>query len=297
MPVSETSLLRVHVPCGRLRGVTSHGRQACPCQGDREPWQGCEMSEVAQLCVVCARGKAGGPSRWDWLACRICRELNESLGSHRGRNGLLPLGRQAIMNSVERPRATASGAAREVFTDAVMRRRVSQRQLFAWQVQEVQRLAASETLSAVVLLSEWQRTFPAGRTASRDALRRLLGPPATPTRNADPGGAAYCLRNKLLHAAEARAAQARDDDAWSFADADVQTRPSTTTHTGGTPERRYVWETCSVWACWSSLRIPIGAHRKQDQARRLSMKLGQIHLEEVHDIVDASAAQDDEFRG
>jgi hypothetical protein len=234
MPVSETSLLRVHVPCGRLRGVAPHGRQRCPCQRNREPWPGCEVSEVAQLCVVCARGRAGGSSRWDWLACRICRELNESLGSHHGRNGLLPLGRQAIMNSVARPRATDSGAAREVFTDAVMRRRVSQTQLFAWQLQEVQRLAASEKLSAVVLLNEWQRTFPAGRRESRDALQGLLGPPSTPTRNADPGGAAYCLRNKLLHAAEARAAEARDDDAWSFADADVQIRPSTTTHMGGT---------------------------------------------------------------
>ena len=171
MPRDE---LWVHVPCGQLRGTTTHGEQTCPCQPGRERWPGWDVSEVAQLCVVCVRGAAGGPLRWSWLACSYCRTLNETLGSRNSRSGFLPLGRHSIMNGVAHRVAGATPASTQLFTDAIMRLAVTWDQLDDWQVREVHQLATAEELPDEVLLDDWTRMFPPGWRASRDAFARLL---------------------------------------------------------------------------------------------------------------------------
>lgn len=188
MPAS-IDVLWVHVPCGGLRGSTTRGVQTCRCQPSQDPWPGCDVSEVAQLCVVCARATAGGTTRWSWEACGACRRLNRTLEERLGRRGL-PLGRHSIMNGVAHRIASATEASTDAFGAAVQQMVVDWEQLTQWRLQEVQRLAASAGLPDKVLLTEWSRQFPSGRQASRGAFSRLLatyaGPPDV-TAELDPG--------------------------------------------------------------------------------------------------------------
>ena len=168
-----TEGLWVHVPCGELRGMTELGEQRCTCQARQDRWPGWDVSEIAQLCVVCVRGTAGGPTRWSWLACGNCRQLNEALGVSAGR-GPLPLGRHSIMHGVAHRIAGASARTTEAFSVAVQSPTIGWDELMRWRQEEVQRLSAGAGISDEVLLREWGHRFPAGDHESRDALRRLL---------------------------------------------------------------------------------------------------------------------------
>ena len=79
--------------------------------------------------------------------------------------------------------------------------------------------------------------------------------------------------------------QETEGDLFPGSDADVQVRPFTTTRSGGSWVSAYVWETCSVWGCWSSWHIYIGAQRDESEARRFAKHLGEIHLLGVHNVV------------
>lgn len=173
--------LSVHIACGGLRGPVrpehnpyGPGRwQSCPDEDSPERWPGHDVSREYDLCVICVRATAGGTSRWAWLACDDCREINDRIGS---RWGLRPfdLGRHSIMNGV----AVRGGSPPDVQQEQIERlvEFVSSRgSLRGWRNQEYRRLAGRFDPLADVPLRVWQQEWPPGRGASRDAYTRLFG--------------------------------------------------------------------------------------------------------------------------
>ncbi|MCW2601549.1 MAG: hypothetical protein JWM02_3378 [Frankiales bacterium] len=161
----------VHVPCGGIRGYVDYvGRyQSCPCE-PREEWDGHDVSEKFQLCVVCAQDTAGGPSRWSWLACDTCRLQAESFPPDQAFGLTLPLGRHSIMN--QRYISLADDAEHQaVATQALLQGLSLQHQLSTWRAREVRRLGAG--LADNVPHSTWKQRFPGGTAVSRDALVRF----------------------------------------------------------------------------------------------------------------------------
>ncbi len=104
----------VHVPCARLRGWAGQV-QGCPCEPS-EPWPNCDVSRAQDLCLVCARGTAGGTTRWSWLACGSCRAVEKARGWLGMR--VLPLGRHSILNGVALRVAEASSEQADAFAVA-----------------------------------------------------------------------------------------------------------------------------------------------------------------------------------
>lgn len=171
-PTERLTELSVHVPCGRVRGPISGRWQSCPCEDRPEKWDGYDVSQERDLCLICGRGTAGGTSKWAWLACEHCRSVNDAIRSKYRMN--LPLGRHSIMNGYcvhgsappERQREQA-GRLAQVMDD--------QRALFEWRDREVTRLSSRFPPAADVTLRVWLEEFPPSREATIDALMRLTG--------------------------------------------------------------------------------------------------------------------------
>ena len=182
---STLTELSVHTRCGRIRGPVRHpvtradgqrddrAWQSCACEDEPARWAGCDVSEKHALCVVCARGIAGGSSRWSWIGCANCREINSLLRQHVRLS--LPLGRHSIMNGVA-IRGDATPQVQQRATDAFMGLLDQWRQLDAWRAAEVRRLVefASFPVDADVPLRTWRTRLPASSEASIDAISRLL---------------------------------------------------------------------------------------------------------------------------
>ena len=164
--------LSVHIPCGYLRGPI-HGRwQSCPDEDSPERWEGCDVSRAKELCIVCARGTAGGVSRWSWLACEDCRSINNALARIWGVRPLA-LGRHSLMNGIG-VRGGASRLERDEQAERVVEFVKNIGHLWNWRLREVRRLAADLDPRADITLSAWQEQWPPGRHASADAFSRLL---------------------------------------------------------------------------------------------------------------------------
>jgi len=167
--------LTVHLPCGSLRGGTFYGPQGCPC-APTEPWPGCDVSRITDLCQVCARGTAGSVTRWSYLGCLHCRAVEHALQAWLGIR-VLPLGRHSLMNGVGR--RVASGPSTDADTDAFCQSfnalGLSWSRLREWGDAEVQRLASVAAFDVEeVPLDQWQRAFPVSAPASVDAYERFL---------------------------------------------------------------------------------------------------------------------------
>lgn len=146
--------------------------QTCPCQPRRRRWPGADVSETVQLCTVCARGLAGGPSRWAWLACQTCRDV--LLASEDPRLALAPVGRHSIMNA-RSVKLTASGRERAVQEAALVRSSVGWGELSAWGALEAARLAGELFPGLTeVPLRRWRARAPDGVATSRDAAGRFV---------------------------------------------------------------------------------------------------------------------------
>ena len=92
--------LSVHIPCGGLRGPQRTWQwQSCSCEDTPQIWEGYDVSSARDLCIICFRDTAGGPSRYAWLACEHCREVNTTI---QRRSGVRPfaLGRHSLMNGI-----------------------------------------------------------------------------------------------------------------------------------------------------------------------------------------------------
>lgn len=174
--------LSVHLPCGGIRGplqLTSKSRpdlpvtwQSCRHEDSPQTWPGSNVSREYDLCAVCFRGTAGGRSRWAWIACEDCREVNTAMERAWGFRPFA-LGRHSLMNGIGiraglPSQELAAGVARLVeFArgDDRLRR---------WRAQEYTRLAAAFDSDADVPLREWRQEWPGGRSASIDAFSRVL---------------------------------------------------------------------------------------------------------------------------
>jgi hypothetical protein len=162
------------LPCVTLRGHTKYGWQGCSCMpGPR--WENCDVSEEHALCTLCARGLAGGPSRWASLACSPCwgweKEVRARLGGM-----LLPLHRHSIANGVAVD-LSALPETQERQSLALMGQFAGWRELCAWKTAEVRRLASQAGWGdrAAVPYREWLQRFPTSAEVSRDAYLRLRG--------------------------------------------------------------------------------------------------------------------------
>ena len=176
--------LVVHTRCGRIRGpigrlparcdctVNLGVWQSCPCEDEPVRWRA-DMSSKYDLCIVCARGIAGGTSRWSWLGCACCREVNKLLRSQAPL--ALPLGRHSIMNGAGIPLA-ANGVELDGHIANLIATVDRMGQLADWYDAEFTRLRIEQgwTEDANVLLRTWQERLPASREASLDAFTRLL---------------------------------------------------------------------------------------------------------------------------
>lgn len=168
--------LSVHIPCGALRGPASepgvyrrHGTrwQSCSCETNPVRWADCDVSRLYDLCIVCFRATAGGTSRWSWLACHGCRDINDVLGRP------FALGRHSVMNGI----GVRGGQAAEVREQQIARLVAFARgdgRLTRWRTAEYGRLAAVFDPQADVPLRQWQEQWPPGGPACRDAFERLL---------------------------------------------------------------------------------------------------------------------------
>ncbi len=167
--------LSVHLPCARLRGWAGR-RQGCPCEPS-EPWPDCDVSRAQDLCLVCARGTAGGTTRWSWLACASCRSVEKALQDWLGIR-VLPLGRHSLMNGVGLRVAEASEGEVDAFAVRLEGLGLGWDRLFDWGAAEARRLADSLVgVGPDLPLAAWQAAFPPSTTASLDAYERILETP------------------------------------------------------------------------------------------------------------------------
>lgn len=132
------------------------------------------------LCILCATGVAGGPTRWAVLACRDCREMDARIAGLFGldRTGL-PLGRHSIMNG-------AAIRVTDAYDPAQGKRLAAALNQMGW-IQDQGRARARAIADqhfpdrhGAVPLWEWQQALPPGPATSLTALMDLLGP-ALPT--------------------------------------------------------------------------------------------------------------------
>lgn len=168
--------LSVHIPCGGIRGPVRRGErprwQSCRCEDHPVRWDGADVSREHDLCIVCFRATAGGPSRWAWLACRDCRAVNAEIAEVWG-FAPLRLGRHSLMHGVgvradAQPHIRGEEAARLTeFARGDVRLR-------DWRRTEYPRLASHFDPLADVPLTVWTREHPGDPEASRDAFARLI---------------------------------------------------------------------------------------------------------------------------
>ncbi len=166
--------LSVHIPCGGIRGPSPRWRwQSCRCEEHPQKWQGHDVSRATDLCIVCFRGTAGGPSRWSWLACLNCRRVNTAIER---RSGVRPfnLGRHSLMNGIGIRGGQPPEVREEQIGKLVAFARGDDR-LRTWPDTEYRRLAAVFDPLADIPLPVWQQQWVPGLDASVDAFSRLLG--------------------------------------------------------------------------------------------------------------------------
>jgi hypothetical protein len=174
--------LSVHIPCGGLRGPVPttckwehlHGRwQSCMDEDSPAKWGGCDVSRALDLCIICFRATAGGPTRWSWLACGDCRAINTAIESASGFRPFA-LGRHSLMNGI----GVRGGGPPEVQTEQIARLVAFAKgdgRLRNWRREEYARLASRFDPLADVPLRVWQQQWPPGASASLDAFSRLTG--------------------------------------------------------------------------------------------------------------------------
>lgn len=166
--------LSVHIPCGWLRGPQPGWRwQSCLCEDEPVKWPGCDVSRAKDLCIICFRDTAGGPSKWAWRACDHCRQVNTAIEQRSGERPF-NLGRHSLMNGI----GVRGGAPAEVLDQQIAKLVAFARgdgRLGRWRDSEYRRLAAAFDPLADVPLREWQQQWVPSLDASWDAFSRLLG--------------------------------------------------------------------------------------------------------------------------
>jgi hypothetical protein len=103
---SDLADLEVCLTCLSFRGTYQGRDHRCQCHRDASwrasEWEGYDIPELITLCKLCARDTMDSGTRWSWLVCETCRDVNRKIGTVTGgrRHGALPLGRHSLMNGV-----------------------------------------------------------------------------------------------------------------------------------------------------------------------------------------------------
>ena len=174
-------VLSVHIPCGGIRGPIQRATQrkfaiwqSCSCEDEPEKWDWVDISRLYDLCRICLRATAGGTSRFSWIACADCRDINSAVHNAWGFRPFA-LGRHSLMNGI----GVQGGAPRRLQEQQLARLTEFARgdsRLREWRQAEYRRLAAHFDPLADVKLRIWQEVHPPSLEASRDAFARLIGP-------------------------------------------------------------------------------------------------------------------------
>ena len=166
--------LSVHIPCGGLRGPQpTWGWQSCRCEDNPQKWEGYDVSRAKDLCVICFRDTAGGASRWAWLACEYCRQVNTAIERRSGERPF-SLGRHSLMNGIGLRGDPPAEVLEQQIAKLVAFARGDGR-LRTWRDSEYRRLAAAFDPLADITLRAWQEQWVPGVDASWDAFSRLPG--------------------------------------------------------------------------------------------------------------------------
>lgn len=181
LDISDSDLTLCLV-CRHLRGMHHDREHRCSCTPQDEAWlesnwAGYDIAAAIDLCCLCARGVMKSGSRWSWLVCASCLDVNRAVGSALGsdRYGALPVGRHSIMNGVAMS-ATSVDSELDSFVARLSALGSVRRDLLAWRDDEVTRLAQDAGLDTdAVELGEWMRLHPVSVGASADAFCRFVG--------------------------------------------------------------------------------------------------------------------------
>lgn len=176
--------MSVHAACGELRGPTPPDSgspaipwwQSCTCEDEPVRWDH-DVSSVQELCMLCCRGVArSGPSRFSWLACETCKDVNNTLGQVWGVRPFA-FGRHSLMNGHA---IRIGSSAAEISEGATLLTAAARGhgELFEWQQHEWQRVVgrARAIFGDVddIPLSQWQAELPETREVTADAIGRYL---------------------------------------------------------------------------------------------------------------------------
>lgn len=127
------------------------------------------------LCVICATRLSGGTSRWSWLACDSCLDLNRHV---RARYGVfLPLGRHSIMNN-QFVRISPTDSAFEEVGLRMLKVAKSQQAILDWRFLRTRSLLEQKEAWSdqhYVSVDEWERYFSNSRKISTQAYKGFFG--------------------------------------------------------------------------------------------------------------------------
>ncbi|MGE2731750.1 hypothetical protein ACQI4F_19935 [Mycolicibacterium vaccae] len=173
--------LSVHIPCGGIRGPVCRETRVAPmlwqsCRDEDYPvkWdrRWADVSRECDLCIICLRATAGGPSRWAWLACEHCRAVAAVAARFSGFPSFR-LNRHSLAIGIG-VRGGADPDARAQQLERLEEFARGDERLRLWRRNEYARLAFGFDPLTDVPLRVWQEVHPPGRDASQDAFARLF---------------------------------------------------------------------------------------------------------------------------
>lgn len=157
----------------KLRGAW----QSCPCEDSPEEWRpkygNFYFSHAIDLCLVCARGTAGSPVQWAWLACDDCRAVNGIVGLAWQTRPPLALARHSLMNGI----GIRHGAPREIQVQQATELAnffLWDKSLREWFTKRFAHERQSFRGVEDVPLATWQKEHPPSLTYSTIAIAQLL---------------------------------------------------------------------------------------------------------------------------
>ena len=157
--------------CAKCLELTSLGElQRCSCEPKREAGEKImDCPSGYHLCWICARGLAGGQSKYSWEVCFTCHGLIE---------GLLPYGRHSFMNGLgislreTNPEGIKEGVQKLIQTVGFGRALADWGKLQAhYLLSNTKRWSRQE----LVALSDWEREFSPDIAKSTKATEGFLG--------------------------------------------------------------------------------------------------------------------------
>ncbi len=135
------------------------------------------MAALIDLCQICARGTMKLGSRYSWLVCNVCLEVNRAVGTVFGsEGGALPLGRHSMMNRITPGGGSIDDDAVADFVASAFGLISIWEKTFEWASREAALLFSrsnSAVGSALLPLTEWLDLFPTSIGASVDAFCRF----------------------------------------------------------------------------------------------------------------------------